>query len=789
MSTSYIKIKIGNREVDTPSIEDLPVTISYKLEDQVDFQTKRNSSALNIKVPATLVNSQIFNAFNNPGAEDTTPGETYSSTRPVTIEAAGTELLSGKALLTAAEENSVPISFEFDCYGGNADWAIDLTESTLYDFVKHITYLLNKDVIVNSWSFDGTDENLPYVFAPVRYGQAMGVLDTDPASHTYNLYTDKDMKTDYIKPSISKYWILYWGFKSLGYRIVSNFFDTDYFRRQVMLWTWGNYLFSDGTRLDTLRFLARATQQFAYENINYEGYMNLYVTNDNNTGAYNNNGVYSYNATTNGMTWTYPPSINYGALDADMHLIMQLDTVSGLGLPLSAPYVGFYGSIINVKLRWFKKAALTGVTTMEYEETLSTGLFSGEIERWYVAQGVLPGDQIICMVYLHQICYGLGPDGVISNPGHTRGNIDTYECDYLRVSFGTGTVDFSNILGFKKHKFLDFVRGVVDEFNLSVQTDAFSKVVYFEPTHPYSLTNDLSATNPGHFSGNTYDWESKRDLIKASKQQLFQDSERELIFKFKDDTNDGILKLIQDRNQCTLAASKYLLPERYKEGQKQVENRFFSPVMHYDVEQWKYIKGVAPQMICMIPENISNTSREEAQNTFAPKSAYYKGTTTDYGWTFDGENTHPYPFMFAVNYKEGGENDPILSYTDEAIGGTPVIGKGLLRRFYLQRMAIMREGRYYTTFFQLNNKDVGNWQHREHIICKGQRWELVEITGYRPLKNESAQCFMRKWTPVIAKDGLNVFPATTTISTGTVSSNKFDTKYAALKCLLSDIPT
>ncbi len=59
--------------------------------------------------------------------------------------------------------------------------------------------------------------------------------------------------------------------------------------------------------------------------------------------------------------------------------------------------------------------------------------------------------------------------------------------------------------------------------------------------------------------------------------------------------------------------------------------------------------------------------------------------------------------MFAVNYKSGGEDDPILSYSDELIDG--VIGKGLLKRFFWQRLAIMRNGQWYETFIKLNNYD------------------------------------------------------------------------------------
>jgi hypothetical protein len=210
----------------------------------------------------------------------------------------------------------------------------------------------------------------------------------------------------------------------------------------------------------------------------------------------------------------------------------------------------------------------------------------------------------------------------------------------------------------------------------------------------------------------------------------------------------------------------------------------------------EYITGTAPQMVCLVPENISNTSKEEAQNTFEPKSAYYKGLTSGMGWIFDGDEQTDFPYMFAVNYKPGGEDDPVLSYSDERIGPVEgsssgssfVVAKGLLRRFYHQRLAIMRNGQYYNTSFKLNNIDITNWLHREHILCRGQRWELVEIRSYRPLLEQTTQCFLRKWSPVIQADADNTYPSEDEVLDTGTPTNSFDLQYNQLKCLSTDIP-
>ena len=356
---------------------------------------------------------------------------------------------------------------------------------------------------------------------------------------------------------------------------------------------------------------------------------------------------------------------------------------------------------------------------------------------------------------------------------------------------------------------MDFLRGEIDLFNLSFQTDPINKEVLIEPTHEYSTNNDMRVKQKGYFNGNVIDWTKKEDVSEESDLEIYDDNSREFVFKFKDDSNDGALKIIQDRYKITLASGKYVFAERFKAEKKEFENRFYSPTMHYLVDDFAGITSEIPQMICLVPENISNTSSGEAENTFLPKSAYYKGRVSGVGgWKFkdkDGqiETYTDYPYLFAVNYKPGGENDPILSYSDEKIGsvGNYAVGKGLLKRFFHQRLAIMNNGQWLTSKFYLNNKDITNWFHQERINIDGELFELINIKAYNALKDQSTQCIMRKWVPVTENDEKNTYPSRKSILTNAVvvmvapapqDSNVidkvFDSQYNRLMCLYTDIP-
>lgn len=775
--SKYLKAYIGGRQLDLESTQLFPITISYRREDPDDFQKKRSADALSTTVPATLNNDEIANTFHNPAVEDMTPGQIFRSFRNGVISANGYELLVGKTLLTQARHLSCPVNYEYDWFGNNGDWIIDLKEKTLYDFISHINFTFTKEMIQDSWAFDGTDEDLPFVFAPVRYGQQLDEYDNGVTKQK-----DMNMKAEYMKPSLSMYWIIYWAFKSLGYRISSNFLDSEFFRRQVMPWTFGNFLFSEGTRLNNLDFLAKSTETQHMLNVDFTGFWDLVVTNDSTNGAFDNNGVYDYNTPAKEMKWTYLPAFDYGNLLGTFHLNMAVQAVATAN------------SDVELRVQWFKNGVKLDNGNDNGNGTLLVNLnapdigrrdFIGQVDDFLTVE-VTPTDIISAKIYLHTFKSSLGIARI-------HASVDAFELDYFRIPIG-GNIDFQGYESFKKYKFLDFLQGVCDLYNISPGTDPINKVVYLEPEHPYSTTNSLSATTPGYLTGNISNWNRKQDLSKMSELSLFSDGDREQLFIFKQDSNDGILKVVQDRFSNVMGQAKYALPDRFKAGFQERPNRFFSPVMHVELTQWKNLgtgDDESPQIVCLVPENISNTSRNEAQNTFEPKVCYYKGIVDHVGWIFDDDEMDNYPFMFAVNYQEGGENDPILSYCDERIGpdNDPVLGKGLLRRFFLQRMAIQRNGQYYNTSFNLKNIDVTNYLHREHIICRGQKWELVEIKNYAPLQEQSTECFLRKWSPVTEADSDNVFPSPATVIDQTPPTGTFDLKYNPLKCLISDIPT
>lgn len=785
-----LKLRIDNQELDIDANSGLPITFDYKLEDSQDFQKKKSSESLDLTIPATLNNQKVLNTFHNTSIEDYTRNKNYRNIRNITVEAGGLEIFVGKAIpKKATKRNGLPLSYSLNCFGNNADWIIDLKELTFYDLLKHIEFVFDKKTIEQSWSFDGTNEKSPYVFAPVKYG---GWLDPEyDNGENKGKGSDKNYSIKTMRPSLSVYWLLYFGFKSIGYKIKSCFFETSYFRRLVIPWTFGSFLTSEGTKYEIHKFLAKTNGgEKWFKNSSgkrFENYIDLDVRDNVDSGCFDANNTIEggdyrgIDATGGGteMIWKYNTP-HYGPLEVMMKLSLSYD------------YKLDFSSDMRIQAHWIHirdgKILEQKIDNIRDDEAPSFGATQGaSLDSIYRQFTVNPNDEIICKIWLRLF------RSKTATVCRCKVRVDEFTTDSFKVPVG-GNISFDSYLTLQKEKFNDFLRGIADLFNLSFQTDPVNKVVLIEPTHKYTINRNMLDLKEGFFTDNTLNWTEKEDISKESYIEIFDDNAREFIFKFKDDTGDGALKTVQDRYKITLASGKYVFNERFKADKKEFENRYFSPTMHYLVDDFTGITNQPPQMVCLVPENISNTSSLEAQNTFLPKICFYKGMVSGVGgWRFDGKDLTEYPYMFSVNYKKGGENDPVLSYSDEKIGDQNgyTSGIGLLKRFFTQRLVIMNNGQWLTTQFNLTNIDITNWFHRERIVIHDELWELLEIKGYNPLNEDSTKCILRKWYPITKEDYQNIYPSQSSILKDIVITNNdktLDSQYNRLLCLYTDIP-
>lgn len=769
--SKYIQLNIAGRIFDIPQNEDFPLSITTEIEDQENFEQKKGTSILGLDIPCTLENSSSMNTYFNPMSEDLSPDNFNINAQPFSLTINGNEVMVGKAIINNATSTSVPVEINVDLFANNGDLAIATSELTLHDVVSDVTHIFDFSgsggAIDSSWYFDGTVEDEDFVYAPVRYRDTF-------ASGDLNIPLNE------LKPALFVYWLLYRGFKKAGYKIKSNFFDTNYFRRLTMPWTWGDFL---SLKIEVLKCKASMNGPTPVLTGAGSGPVDVLCSNDSTLGNFDNGlvfapplGCYNYDGVNFNMLWFYlsgitpSPGIITASFDVLVHTSWQIPA-------------GLITAFVTVE--WKVNGTLLQTDTIFNHTSALLLPTSGSIEKsvTFVANGLVASDVVAAQVKFS-----------ISGGSSTTVAITfvQFKTNYFRAQTGS-VVDFKQHDNFKAYKWLDFFRGIRDTFNLQFQTDSIQKVIYIEPTDEYSLDSTPIPTNAGYYSGDLIDWTDKRDLSKKTKVENFSDYEQNFQIEFQNDDNDGILKILSERTNSNLSQASYFFPSRFKKGVKKLENAFFSSTIHYRHDPFTAITGVAPQLICILPENISNTSRDTAESIFTPKLAWYKGYVDESiygGWRLDGIDSFRLPFMFAVNYFAGGADDPILSYCDQnigSVGDTPVKAMGLFKRFFWQRFAIMRHGKRISTNIFLNNSEAYNYKLNEYVMLGNGKYKCIQINGYKPLLNESTECTFWLWYPITQKDYDNTFPSHQSVMNDTPLINTPDRKYNRLMCFIGDI--
>ena len=878
-NTPYLRILIDHQDAEIGERGELGLKLGYELELDSDFSTKSASTVLGIRLPACKVNDRIFNTFHDPNVLDQSGSERFTNPRPCSIIVAGVELLTGKALLQSAGHTRLSEDYEINCYGQNGDWTINMQDLTLWDCLNPNPHNFSVGVVESSWTNfdtagDGSDD---FVYAPVRYRQPFTYTDANGITHG----NDDQCNLYHMRPAISIYWLIVRAFQLLGYSINSNFFQSTYtnggrvipyFRRLVMPWTWGNFFDITGQVLSGLFFKAAGqtcitpmlrppgstyptayygsytgdwnaatslwgtpgtpTTNYVFSRVSGGNYYNFNMVNVSPPAGEDEFGNYSFVAATGAMVWAFNPPTpllpylgSNLTLNFEMALIAQTESAAGTSM--------------RVWVECTKTSAVGGVavTTLPYEglDQGSGGIrgdlrtqvpFNFQIANCNVGDTLsfrikynnqTGGDtlRIASSCWLNQ---NPSPDGY---PSYIL-SYSTFAFVGIEITPGS-PVHFRYYDKFRNFKFLDLLRGLIDLFHLSINTDPLTKCVTIEPTDDYVLPDGTK--KPGYFSTARLDWTRKQDLSKTNTLHLYSETERQLDFSFKGDGSDGACniwaqryrgiylnnKLINPVNignqengivNAIPGAGRYLLPERFRVGSRNFVNRFFSPVMHYRHTAWAY-GGAAPQLICIFPEN-ATAANNAYDESFEPKLAFYKGQVdalsgswqwvgdpNAYGtgqstYTFPGSTTRNLPLMFAVNYGYQGAGDPVLVYGNELIGGSIV--PGLLKSYFLKRFATIRNGRLYKPYLNLTLPDFSNFLHREKIILRGGLWKLIAIDGFNPLSDDSVQCTLWQDTDPTPLDVSRMYPSDASVSTSPAELAQFDLKYAPKLLYGTDIP-
>ena len=353
------------------------------------------------------------------------------------------------------------------------------------------------------------------------------------------------------------------------------------------------------------------------------------------------------------------------------------------------------------------------------------------------------------------------------------------------VEYGQ-TYDLSEVMS-ADYKQIDFIKGVAHAFNLQMTTNEAARTVDIEPFNEFYKP-----------LGDAIDWTYKLDRSKEiSDKWLESDLKRTLVFKYKSDSNDAMVKYrggkyfdeIEDEYPY-----KEELPNTFEKGDSTFENPFFAG--SYNAKDLTS-SGTSsesndpPYSACLWTEIVSanDSGRPSKGNDFVPRLLYWNkyspvGTfgsgvaTPKRGqvqtWAITSESVvadstantgvlyNIYPQATMIN--RDSTTSPVLSYGnvwnrdyDDATGTYTAYqtGSGLYDTYYRHTIEMLKKKpRLRNVYINLKVSDIINLDFRKLIYIDGSYWRISKISDYMPNKNESTKVELIEWF------ALSVYPAT-----------------------------
>ena len=350
------------------------------------------------------------------------------------------------------------------------------------------------------------------------------------------------------------------------------------------------------------------------------------------------------------------------------------------------------------------------------------------------------------------------------------------------VEYGQ-TYDLKDVIN-PDYKQKDFVKGVVHAFNLKLSTDPRSKQITIEPFNDFYKT----------FS-DAVDWTQKLDRNREiSDKFLKTDIKRNLIFKYKQDTNDKNAEYFSNQyfeGVMDVYPYKEELSNTFEDGDSIFENPFFAGTLnHIDIDTCRqtvafnilYDSPKTTYSACLWQEhyNSGSSPRPEKGYNFQPRLLYWNKLSPDVSvagynktafvqtWAARREaivacsNQTPVADVYlsnifpqATSYDPESTSCPNLCYGniwvrnfDHSNGSSAdaVAQKGLFDTYYRQMVEMLKQKpRLREVFVDLKVGDVLNLDFQKLIYIDGVYWRLNKVVDYMPDSNTPTKVELLEW--------------------------------------------
>ncbi len=332
------------------------------------------------------------------------------------------------------------------------------------------------------------------------------------------------------------------------------------------------------------------------------------------------------------------------------------------------------------------------------------------------------------------------------------------------------------------YKQKDFIKGVVHAFNLKLSTDSNSKQVILEPFNDFYKTFK-----------DAVDWTEKLDRSREITDKFLKtDVKRNLIFKYKQDSNDKNAEYFSNQyfeDIMDIYPYKEELDSIFEAGDSIFENPFFAGTLNnqdldtynpFNIFNSLYSNPVTAYSACLWQEqyNAGSSPRPEKGYDFQPRLLYWNKlspnvTAAGYNrvaevqtWSTErklivansNQTTGNYLggiFPQATSYDPESTSCPNLCYGNiwvqnfDASNNTfadAVTQKGLFDTYYKKMLEMLKQKpRLRTVSVDLKVGDVLNLDFQKLVYIDGVYWRLNKVIDYQPNSNSPTKVELLEW--------------------------------------------
>ena len=643
--------------LDVGNSEDFPLAVNFSISEARDLSARTGTFTKTFNIPATKNNNKVLKSPYFEGSY--IEGNTINAKKKARIIVDDAYYLTGLIQLTTIGTSSNPLYYSCVFYGNNVDWSQPLNDKLLMDLSVYggasgsgwdtlngktansgVDLQAYEPSIVETWEIDDATEktnssgttstnNSPIIYPMVGYGEnneggsaatiqllknAYAISGSGTAAkvgYTGNWNSGDSYNTpipsmDW-RPAIFIYDIIKAIFKQEGYTIISNFIETIFFKKLLMLLP--NFVHNN---------VAERIEDNSYDanwgnNNNWLGYYDFVGTHNGSTcmpqyqdswpykavkwdsGASNFNMVFGNSAIYDNTNGEFTIQ-EFGFYDISQdNLGMWITTMCGGNSVLNNleyAYITLQRKTAGQSY-WANLQTETIISTSNPIETFGCPappfadkshsqqaaielenyyLNKGDKLRWIVKMRVSQWSTITVpcqtITFTVDLWGGSNPtNAYLSGGDNDRNGFVKIMHRGERVEYGQ-TFDLKNVIDNQSTQ-LGFLKGVIHAFNLQFTTDTVSKIVYIEPFNDFFKKENEAI-----------DWTHKIDLSKAQEDKWVNtDLKREFIFKYKTDSKDEKVKhrgITYWDGILDEFPYREFLSDEFEVGQTVFENPFFA---------------------------------------------------------------------------------------------------------------------------------------------------------------------------------------------------------------------